>query len=301
MTEQDNQKFVELIKSHEPSATNVEFIEHGYHNIVANVDKKLVFRFPRNEQAQYWLITEALILQELNGRLPNIPKALHLSRNPAYSVQSYLSGQHLTDNEIANLPDEKQYQIASELAQFIVDYNQLLPPDKLKEIRQQSGLVASGVSESWPVYLERILAKTSYPNYPEIEKLAKHYYQEWQQVTASDDLPQMTLHDDLHLHNILFQDGQISGILDFGDSAIGTANEEMRNFYPFGDNFLTAAAKKYAQLSGQRVDPKKAKTWAITTNLASLAKRISADMTDSPGFIRAQKNLKKWGIINDVA
>ena len=68
MTDQDNQKLVEIIRQREPQAKSIEFVEHGYHNIVAVVDKELVFRFPRHEKAQYWLICEALILQEINGK-----------------------------------------------------------------------------------------------------------------------------------------------------------------------------------------------------------------------------------------
>ncbi len=291
MTDQDNQKLTALIKAHEPSAKNIEFVEHGYQNIVAVVDRKLVFRFPRHKKAEYWLISEALILQELGGKLPKTPKTLHLNRSPLYSVQNFIPGKHLTEEDLASLPIEKHRQIAADLVQFTVDYSRLLPNQTLKDIQKQASIEASETVESWPVYLERMLVKSSYPDYPEIEKLAKQYFQKWLEATTNDKLPTKSLHDDLHLHNILFKEGQISGILDFGDSAIGTANEEMRNFFPFGQNFLEIAASKYAELTGEQVDIETIKIWAITTNLASMCKRLSADMTDSSGFIRAKKNL----------
>lgn len=294
MADQNNQKFEELIRSREPLAKNIEFIEHGYHNIVAVVDKKTVYRFPRDKKAEYWLIAEALILEKLNGKITNIPSCLKSSRDPVFSVQNFLPGEHLSEIQIAALPADKKQQIASELVGFMINYAKLISPEKLASIQKISGLSNSPLNEPWPIYLAKILGQAPLADNPQLEKLARDYYQRWLTVTANDKLPKTVLHDDLHVQNLLFNEGRISGILDFGDSSVGTATEEMRNFLPISEDFLQTAIDEYAKASSQKIDIKDVKIWAITTNLATLVRRQAANMTDSPGFIRARDDLRKW-------
>ncbi|MBI2589245.1 aminoglycoside phosphotransferase family protein [Candidatus Saccharibacteria bacterium] len=299
MTTQDNQKFVELIKSHEPTAGDIEFVEHGYDNIVAVVDRQKVFRFPRTEVDKYRLWFEAELLQKMAGKIPKTPRVIRLNQRPFYAVYSYLPGNHLSEEEIGGLSAKDQAEIGNQLADFIASFNKLISPSEVLSLRSSSGLAAQPGEETWPIYLKRVLGDSSFPSNPKIEQLAKDYYQKW--LNLKDDLPIITVHDDLHAGNLLFSDGQISGIFDFGNASAGTATQEMRNILRLGDDVLRASISRYQDLTGQTVDPEKARFWMIVNDLASICLRLLDGKTDAPGFARAQKNLKKWGVISDVA
>ncbi len=283
-----------LIREFKPGFQEIKFIEHGYDNVIAIVDRQLVFRFPRNPAAGCRLKFESALLKHLGGKLPHVPVVIYLNKDPFYAIQNRLPGQHLTRTQINNLSKANQQSIVRELVDFIFAYNHLISPEQLLEMRRQSGLDSQAIDEPWPAYLKKVLGETNYAGQPELQKLARRCYQKWLEMVASDPLPAMSLHDDLHLDNLLFQSGKISGILDFGDSTVGTATEEMRNFYSLKTNFLRQAIKLYAGRTGQVVDPEKVRIWAVTTELASFCNRLAKNQTAHPGFKRTRHNLRQW-------
>jgi hypothetical protein len=67
------------------NAKEINFVENGYDNLVALVDEKYAFRFPRNENAYARGCYEKLVLQDLNPLTEiAIPKILGEGENPPY-------------------------------------------------------------------------------------------------------------------------------------------------------------------------------------------------------------------------
>ncbi len=52
-------------------------------------------------------------------------------------------------------------------------------------------------------------------SYPEIDKVIDGIYKVLSQISFSNDLPLGIVHSDLHERNIVFQNGEVSGVLDF--------------------------------------------------------------------------------------
>lgn len=104
----------------------------------------------------------------------------------------------------------------------------------------------------------------------------------------------MVVHDDLNAENMLFQNHGLVSILDFGDAYIGLPEQEFRQLYRINDLILTAAAKKYEELSGKRLNIEASRAWAIVQELAVYAELLVKKDTEHPSFLRAAQNLTKW-------
>jgi aminoglycoside phosphotransferase (APT) family kinase protein len=102
------------------------------------------------------------------------------------------------------------------------------------------------------------------------------------------------VHDDLHIHNLLFQDNVLSGVVDFGAICIGTAEQEMRQVYRLSEAALIAAIKTYNSLAHTELNSETCKIWATTQELATYARELKVNRTDHAAFKRANEHLALW-------
>lgn len=271
---------------------NVKIINHGFHNIIAVTDNKLVFRFPRNELSLRRQDFEASLLKILEGKLElPIPRVIEEHHNPDYHVTGLIEGKNLSGNELAAFDIKQSEEFGYQLAKFMINLNSVIKPELITQLRGRSGLDKHS-DELWPEYLKRTLAFASFSDKPWLEELAHKQYEKWNDVTENSRLPQIAIHDDLHPGNLLFVNNRISGVLDFGYAKSGTAAQELRLLPCINGLMLSKTIEKYEELGGPHIDTDEVETWALSAQLASYCDRLSKDQTDHPSFVRSRRILR---------
>lgn len=280
----------EIIKALFPNAQYVSFVEHGYDNLVALVDETYAVRFPRNENAFARQLYEQHILKSLEHiRTVRIPKGLQASQQPAYVVTSFLPGRHLTAGQVAELPLSAQKDFALTVAQFAYELHNTLSVEKEQQFRKTLNL-DSLAEDPWNIYFQKMFAKQILP--PKQDELAKQVYHAWKGLNVTS--PIVVVHDDLHTDNMLFEDDKLTGILDFGDTNIGTPEQELRQMYRISEGIMEMAITAYNQLSGLRLNRQAVKAWAIMQELAAYMEHWYNYDTEHPAFVRTCHHLNRW-------
>lgn len=281
----------QIIKKLYPDAKNVRFIEHGYDNLVGLVDDKYAFRFPRMQSAYMRSQYERLVLLDLAPLTEvTIPRVLGEGDNPPYVITSFVPGEHISSIEINKLSEEQQKSTGKGVARFAYAMHSLLSPKQALEQRKRFGL-DSQEEEPWDVYFEKVINKQQFPT-PEQDKLAKDYYNRWKNLKFTTST--VVIHDDLHTENLLFENGELVGVLDFGDTNIGTPEQELRQMYRINETVLQAAVDEYERLSGYKLNLEAVKVWSIIQELSAYSERLFSNNKNHPAFSRAARNLQRW-------
>lgn len=281
----------QIIKHFYPNTKNIRFIDHGYDNLVGLVDDKYALRFPRNESAYYRNQYEQHVLKDIEVlNEVSIPRILGSGENPAYTITSFVAGNHISSEEINSFPLDKQRKIGENVARFAYAMHSLLSVEKALEYRKQYGLDKL-TEEPWGIYFEKVLNLQQFPTSKQ-DKLAKEYYKLWKNLKYTTTT--VVVHDDLHTENLLFMNGELVGVLDFGDTNIGYPEQEFRQLYRINEEVLKAAVETYEHLAGHQLNFEAIKIWSITQELAAFSERLITNKTDHPSFLRAANNLQKW-------
>lgn len=292
----EDQAFVQetdrLIRSFCGDVTELTYVGHGADNMVALVNQTYVFRFPRGEHASKRLRFEAAILQRLEERVTSlhIPKLLQVHQAPLYSIASYVPGDHFSDEQVRSLTQAEQSAIGTRLADFIVQFNQVLSGQEVQGLRKDNGV--EGLDEPWEAYFARLFSRERLPD-DSLSPFIREHYSLWQQYVAAEQRT-YAIHDDLHQSNLLFRGTTLQGVLDFGDTNRGGIEEEMRWLYAMGDTVLWSAIEQYNVLTGRQISYEHVREWAIMHELSTLVSRLNRHDTQSFPFQRAQAHLRAW-------
>lgn len=278
------------LKEMYPNAGRITLVEHGYDNIVGLVDETYAVRFPRNAETYRRSQYEKSVLQSISQQQElEIPNILGERSNPPCLITSFVHGTHLNAKELNNLTPAAQEQFAKNIARFAYKLHQSLSVDEVRGFRKEFAI--DKLDEDWSDYFAEHLSSVSLPNQTQNELIA-HYYGAWQKYEKHENI--VVVHDDLHTDNLLFDDEVLVGVLDFGDTSIGTPEQELRQLYRINETILRVAIETYSQLSGLELSFEAAKTWAIVQELGSYADRLSTGNINHPSFIRACNNLNNW-------
>jgi aminoglycoside phosphotransferase (APT) family kinase protein len=182
-----------------------------------------------------------------------------------------------------------QHEIGAQIGRFAYAIHTALSVDDTQRTREQLEL-GEQTNESWEEGIEKYLRQYTFPT-PEQDAVAKEYYAKWQALPKT---PSFVVHDDLHTHNLLFVDNQLHGVLDFGDTTVGTAEQELRHLFWINDDTLQSGVRAYEQLAGRSLDIEASRVWAIVQELVAYGGRGSAGHTGHPSFVRACANLNRW-------
>lgn len=272
------------------NAKRIEVVEHGYDNIVGLVDETYAVRFPRNNDAYSRSQYEKSVLESIHGvQTLEIPKILDEGSDSHYLVTSFLHGAHLSSDAIRHLSQDEQDKFARDIAQFAFTLHQSLSIDDVRNYRRT--FVLDELDEPWDLYFEKHLSNPELPNEKQ-NQLITRYYQAWRNHVPSSGI--VAVHDDLHTDNMLFQEGSVTGVLDFGDTNVGTPEQELRQLYRINERVLRVAIETYSALSDKELSYEFAKNWAIVQELGSYVDRSSTGSTGHPSYIRACNNLNNW-------
>lgn len=287
----DNTSALEIARARYPEATSLRLVDHGYDNIAVLVDEEVVLRFPRNAAALQRDEYERYILDNIQGANVGIdlPYVLDENKNPPYFITRFVPGEHLKPLAIRAFAPEVQRAIGAQVARFAFAVHAALPVDDLRSIRLRLQL-DDQADGSWEVSIRKYVLEYAFPS-PSQDQVAKDYYRKWRELPM---LPAVVVHDDLHTDNLLFVDEHLRGALDFGDTTIGTAEQELRHLYWINEHALKSGIETYEQLAGRSLDIEASKVWAVMQELAAYGGRGSAGQFTHPSYIRARGNLNRW-------
>lgn len=282
----------QIVQQRYPDARRIEFIEHGYDNVVALVDTNYAIRFPRHHEAYIRSQYEQAILPKLTAiTAVEVPKLLESHQNPPYLVTAYVMGRHLTADAINALSSDEQAAFGATVGAFAHQLHASVAVQAQQELRENLGLEQQ-FDQSWADYFKHDVAEGVFA-LPEQATIAKTMYTSWQEL-ASSATESVVVHDDLHLDNMLFSGTQLVGIVDFGEANVGSPEQEFRQLYRLNKTVLKAAVATYQDLSGRQLTSEAIKVWAIMQELGAYSRRLSAHQTDHPSFIRSCANLDIW-------
>jgi aminoglycoside phosphotransferase (APT) family kinase protein len=278
------------LKDMYPDAKQITLVEHGYDNIVGLVDETYAVRFPRNADAYKRSQYEKAVLKSIEQPQDlGVPKVLGEDSNPPCLITSFLRGKHLSSEELNNLSPDLQEQFAKDIAAFAYKLHSSLLVETVKGFRKEFGI--DDLDEDWGINFEKYVHKATLSTNKQNE-LARYWFDEWQKYETYKNI--IAVHDDLHSDNLLFKDSILVGVLDFGDTNVGTPEQELRQLYRINGTILRIAVNTYSQLSGTELSFEAVRAWAIVQELSSYSDRLSSRSLNHPSFIGACSNLNNW-------
>lgn len=276
-----------------PNAQKITMIEHSADNIVALVDASYAVRFPRNKNAYLRSLYEKHILQQLETtKTITIPRILGEHEDPPCLITSFVPGRHITSVTIQTLSESVQHDYAKLVAQFAHTMHAAFSLAEELPMRKELGLDELEGEEPWAIYFKRVVHENHFPTSKQ-DEIAKRCYADW--VKWCDVAPTVVVHDDLHTQNMMFdEDNHLIGILDFGDTNVGTPEQDLRQLYRINEDVMHVGVDEYLHLSGRQINVEALKIWAIMKELADYSQALAAKKTSHHSFIRASRNLNEW-------
>lgn len=207
---------------------------HGWDNDIIIVNEDTVFRFPRNDEVADRVMSEALLLKKLNRHKPfvTIPDyaLLYDENNKLRCVYyEYIEGHPLKQN-------------------LITEENAMLLGNFLTKLHRMnhSKLTTLHTQDYWHDLFTSV-RKNVYPKLNEFQQ---------QTITSVftrflDTFPTLSysttvIHGDLSTSNIICNEGEVTGIIDFTDAQIGDPAFDFAGFYwEFGPEFTKKVLSYY--------------------------------------------------------
>jgi serine/threonine protein kinase len=214
------------------SCQTIQPLSGGQVNAVLLVDDQHVLRIGAREDAGQRLEREAILLQNLAGRLP-VAKVLSFGEEQGffYQVQQFMPGQKLYAIW-KNLTADEQDAIAAQLAASLKALHSASFPDF------GEGRPGSQPYTTWGDYLTAQFQNTvdeirhlNIQMVPGFIETAVDYFEEHKHV-LQDGVPTL-VHSDMNFTNILVENGKLSAILDFEFALQAPADYELQAIEAF--------------------------------------------------------------------
>lgn len=207
--------------------SSISLLGEGWDNVVFLVNDKWVFRFPRRLIAKELIEKEIRLLTLLKNRLPlQIPKPLFLGQ-PTTTYPCTFYGHELlkgTPGSAIMLSEEEYCQAAFSLGHFLKNLHAI----NIDDLGLSDEDFDYGKSKS--VFDSRLSA---------IEKSydLKAYKKKFDDICSDAQGYQSTetrlIHGDMYHRHLIFEKNLLSGIIDWGDCALGDPTGDLGIIYQF--------------------------------------------------------------------
>lgn len=222
------------------------FIEYGDDHVVAILDEKIVFRFPRTATYRKSFNGELKLLAALKDRTPlPVPDYVYLSKKKDFGGYKLIKGKELTEARFARSTNVQKKRIIRDIAQFLRVMHQI----------NKNILPASRAEEPWSMddlkqyktryWMQRRKILASFVDTPKLEQIDA-FYDAFVHV-CQECRAKTIIHGDLSVDHVLLDitKGRLSGIIDFGDAAIGDPAHDFAFLWSYGDEVVRAVYQKY--------------------------------------------------------
>lgn len=258
------------ILSHFPDLAGSSFslLTQGWDSIAVDVDDRLIFKFPRNENAEKSLIREVSLLNVIRPAtdMP-VPDIQLVADARLFSRHRKLKGSYLETPHYARLPVEAREDLALRLARFYVDLHGL----DLETMRA----AGAGPVEAWAKpdeVRDKVLPLLS----GKLQRQASQIIASWTELPP-DPYGETYGFFDGHGWNMAFdhETNRLSGIYDFADSGFGPLHRDF-----IYSNFISAdlterIVSHYEALSGCALERKRIEVLTGAHRLWEMAEAVN--------------------------
>ena len=255
----------------------------GWHSVAIDVDDRLIFKFPRNDEAREALVREAAILAVVRPRVsmtvPDI--ALH-DGPPLFSCHHKLRGDHLVTAQYELLPEAARVGLALAMAGFYAELHRIDRPT----------IEAAGARPILPWLAPDDVAEKALPV---LDSALRSFAEET--IAAWRDLPPdphgMTYgFFDGHGWNMAFDHASdaLTGVYDFADSGFGALHQEFIYTNLISSDLTARIVSGYERLTGRKLDRRRIKILTGAHRLSELAE-LADDPQHLPDMIH---HLENW-------
>lgn len=237
-----NEEIVALLIAEQFGLTGrkIRLLGEGFDNAVYRVDDNLVFRFPRRQEAVSTIEREIRILPLLENHLSiEIPKPIYIGQPSPKFDRIFYGHQHIKGQSgcaITLSPDEYQ-KAAADLGHFLKDLHSI----DVKTLGFSSNAMEplfdrADFNKLWQVFKERIKdVEKNYNIAPYQNKITEICHEAKLYKSKSSNT---FIHGDLYHRHIIFNEKhRLSGVIDWGDSAIGDPIADLAIVFQFLPKF----------------------------------------------------------------
>ena len=249
-----SEPYVQTIRSTYPDLAieSVELIDQGQNSVVLVVDGTWIYRFPRYAHVLARLRVETAVLQAIQDRVPlvvPVPVYLHLEeQEPERSFVGYrrISGEPLWRDTFRPIENEATINtLAHQLAGFLWALHSV-PPAAIP-----AQLVRSDTRAEWRDIYARMVERLFPHMRPDARAWTAAHFETYLEDETAFAYEPVLRHGDFGPSNILYERtaGQITGILDFGNSGLGDPAYDFAGLLSgYGEDFVQRCAHTYPQV-----------------------------------------------------
>ncbi len=216
-------------------------------SVALHVGDRVIFKFPRDQEAAVSLEREALTLAALRGRVTmQIPDmTLHVGP-PVFSSHPKIPGQHLLTPDYEALPEPTKERLGRDLGRFYAELHRV-------DVRQMEAVGVVPLPSWGPV--ERIRAR-AWPVLPEALRPEAEAVLDAFAALPPDPCGTIFGFFDGHGWNMAFDHSarRLNGIYDFADSGLGPLHQEFIYSSMISANLTARIIAAYEVEAGRAVD-----------------------------------------------
>lgn len=212
---------------------NHRYVTHGWDHLVVILDRKIVFRTPKDFRYKNKLKYEIELLRYLKEKVKvGIPEYTYVSRDKSLAGYNMLMGCELSASRFRGLNAVEREIVAKLLAEFVTALHET-PKSVIEKLHVKSG-------NQQKLYKE-LVHDTKKHLYPRLCKrdiqLIEQYFAELK-VVLNHNFANTLVHNDLITEHILWdaENRQIN-IFDFGDCTLGDPASDFAGFLEYGLKF----------------------------------------------------------------
>ena len=267
----------------ELSRSTFTVLMEGWDSIAVDVDGRLIFKFPRHEEASARLRREAGLLAVIRPAvtMPVPDLALH-DGPPLFSRHAKLPGEHLLSRHYETMPETARQRLAADMALFYAELHGL-------DARTMEA-AGAGPVEPWPGPDE--ILRGAWPMLtPDLRRWAERTITAWRELPHD---PHGTTYGffDGHGWNMAFDHAamRLNGVYDFADSGFGALHQEFIASDWIGPDLTDRIAAAYEGLTGRALDRRRIELLSSVLRLSELA-QFGHDPAHAPAMLQ---NVADW-------
>ena len=218
----------------------------GQFNDILYINDDLLFRFPRYEEDISDFLREIKVLQRLQGHasLP-VPNPIYVSaetrlRGNVFMGYKMLAGRPLFRETLNSIKDKSTLEsFAQQLADFLYGLHHLSPAELGLDLPPPDLLAES---KSFFSDTEKHLFPLMRPDAR--DSVTRHF-EDYFNNADSHGYELSLIHGDFGGSNILFDQSQITGIIDFSFARLGDPAQDIAAVSTYGDSFFAQISRYY--------------------------------------------------------
>ena len=257
------------------------------------INQNYIFRFPKRKEVKQNLKKEIAVLPRIRHQFNlEIPKFDFVSKDINFVGYKIINGEFITFKIYNSLPTEFQLQIQKSLSEFLSQLHSI-NLSMLKDCELETMNLKAEYSDNFENVQKLIFPNITRQNSELIEQLFAAYLNNHKNFEYKPTL----IHNDFSTDHILIDisSKKITGIIDFGDIAIGDPDYDFMYLVDtFGANFIERMIRFYQQ-TNHKIVLEKLFLFSLANKLQIIVGSIND--TDENAIKEGYDNLEKW-IIN---